>query len=106
MAVENRYVVVRADKGEVATFMDKKEADAYDRMLDMAEAMQSLLGQAELNLSEDDAESLAVYLAEHRDDVLLALQAKRPSTKSTAKSKAAPKSVKSAAKAQPTDDAA
>ena len=34
MAVESRFVVIRQGV-EVETFMDKKAADEYDKMLDM-----------------------------------------------------------------------
>lgn len=97
MAVENRYVVVRGNKGEVATFMDKKEADAYDRMLDMAEAMQDILQQADTGLGDDAVEALGIFLAERREDVLVALQAKRaPVSKKAKPENSKPKAVDAA----------
>ena len=38
MAVEIKYVVVRNGE-EKMTFVSKKEADAYDKMLDMADEL-------------------------------------------------------------------
>ena len=45
MAVETKFVVVRKGE-EKMTFASKKEADAYDRLLDMAEAFTDLLLQS------------------------------------------------------------
>ena len=93
MAVETRYVVIRTDRSnkeqEVMTFTDKKAADEYDKMLDMADAMFELLHQANTELSEQQCEELSIYLAKQREEVLLALQAKKkvsPASKRTKKS--------------------
>jgi dsDNA-binding SOS-regulon protein len=76
MAVESRFVVVRQGV-EVQTFMDKKGADEYDKMLDMADSLAELFARAPVELTETDIEELAVHFAQHRDDVLVALQAKK-----------------------------
>ncbi|MBW8189560.1 YebG family protein [Neiella marina] len=76
MAVETRYVVVRNGE-EVRTFVDKKQADEYDRMLDMAAALEDLVTASGIKIDEGELEKLGVYLAENRDEVLFALQAKR-----------------------------
>ncbi|MFO1351474.1 MAG: YebG family protein [Gammaproteobacteria bacterium] len=44
MAVIVKYVVERNGK-EIMTFASKKEADAYDRQLDIAEQLQALLNR-------------------------------------------------------------
>ncbi len=76
MAVETRYVVVRNGE-EVRTFVDKKSADEYDRMLDMAAAMSDLIEASGVTLSEDALEQLGIYLATNKDEVLYALMAKK-----------------------------
>lgn len=76
MAVETRYVVVRNGE-EVKTFVDKKSADEYDRMLDMAAAMSDLIEASGAKLDEDTLEQLGIYLASNRDEVLYALMAKK-----------------------------
>jgi dsDNA-binding SOS-regulon protein len=85
MAVETRYVVIRTDRNneeqEVMTFTDKRSADDYDKMLDMADAMFEVLHASSIELSEQDCEDLSVYLAKQRDDVLYALQAKKSKNK-------------------------
>jgi len=76
MAVESRFVVIRQGV-EVETFMDKKAADEYDKMLDMADNLSEMFEQAPVELSEPMREELSIYLAQHREEVLIALQAKK-----------------------------
>ncbi|WP_413729132.1 YebG family protein [Sodalis sp. RH22] len=68
MAIETKYVVVRKGE-EKMTFASKKEAEAYDKMLDMAEAFSDWLLTSGMPLDEPQAEKLGLYLAEHKDDV-------------------------------------
>jgi len=77
MAVESRFVVIR-NGAEVETFMDKKTADEYDKMLDMADSLSSILDQSSLELTEQTVEDISVFLAKNREDILIALQAKKP----------------------------
>lgn len=77
MAVESRFVVIR-NGVEVQTFMDKKAADEYDKMLDMADNLTAMLANAPVELSEDVTEELSIFFAQNREDVLIALQAKKP----------------------------
>ncbi len=77
MAVESRFVVIR-NGVEVETFMDKKAADEYDKMLDMADNLSVVLENAPVELSEQAVEELSIYIAKQREDVLIALQAKKP----------------------------
>lgn len=77
MAVESRFVVIR-DGVEVKTFMDKKSADEYDKMLDMADSITELFEQAPVELTDDLKEELSIYLAKNREQMLIALQAKKP----------------------------
>lgn len=66
MAVEIKYVVVRNGE-EKMTFVSKKEADAYDKMLDMADELSGLLQQGPVSLDENQCEALALYLAQQRE---------------------------------------
>lgn len=76
MAVIVKYVVERNGE-EKMTFTSKSEADAYDKMLDMADEMFALLSES--NLFEDEAkqEELSMFLAQKREEVLVALGAKK-----------------------------
>ena len=68
MAVETKFVVVRKGE-EKMTFANKKEADAYDKMLDMADAFTEWLLQSGLALDDVQAENIALHLAEQKDTV-------------------------------------
>ncbi|WP_076419533.1 YebG family protein [Colwellia sp. UCD-KL20] len=89
MAVESRFVVIRHGV-EVQTFMDKKAADDYDKMLDMADNLTAMLDSSPFDLNDEIKEELSIYLAQNREDVLIALQAKKakPSPRAAAKPKA------------------
>ena len=87
MAVETRYVVMRNGE-EVKTFMNKKQADEYDKMLDMADALTVLLEQSPIELDASQSEELSIYLAEKREEVLIALQAKKVKPVKSSKLKA------------------
>ncbi|OUR62942.1 hypothetical protein A9Q74_01620 [Colwellia sp. 39_35_sub15_T18] len=80
MAVESRFVVIRHGL-EAKTFMDKKSADEYDKMLDMADNLAEVFANSPVELSDVANEELSIYLAQHRDDVLVALLAKKPASK-------------------------
>lgn len=76
MAVIVKYVVERNGE-EKMTFTSKAEADAYDKMLDMADELFELLGKSELMEDEGKQEDLAMFLAQNKEEVLYALGAKR-----------------------------
>ena len=80
MAVESRFVVIRHGV-EAKTFMDKKSADEYDKMLDMADNLVNVFAQSPIELSDSASEELSIYLAQHREEVLIALLAKKPVSK-------------------------
>ena len=65
MAVEVKYVVIREGE-EKMSFTSKKEADAYDKMLDTADLLDTWLEQSPVAL-EDEREALSLWLAEQKD---------------------------------------
>lgn len=65
MAVTLQYLVVR-NGIEKMTFTNKKEADAYDRLLDLAEHLDELLATGPVSLDETDREALALFLAKNQ----------------------------------------
>ncbi|MBT1445671.1 YebG family protein [Shewanella sp. JM162201] len=93
MAVITQYVVVR-DGVEKMTFTSKKEADAYDKMLDIADSLIPFIEQAECGLDEATIEKLAFYFATRKDDLSSLL-------KGNATEKAAEPVKKAAKKAEP-----
>ncbi len=76
MAVIVKYVVERNGE-EKMTFTSKAEADAYDKMLDMADELFNLLGESKLLEDEGKQEELSLFLAQRKEEVLYALGAKR-----------------------------
>ncbi len=88
MAVEVCYKVVR-DGVERMTFTSKKEADAYDKMLDIAEALEGMLGDVDVPLSEQQKEALALELAKNKDNFIAALKGGKVTEKAPKKAAAA-----------------
>ena len=83
MAVIIKYVVER-NGAEKMTFTSKAEADAYDKMLDTADELTTLLTSSSLLTDEAQTEALALYLAQHKDELLVALGAKKAAAKDKA----------------------
>lgn len=66
MAVIIKYIVER--KGvEKMTFTTKKEADAYDKMLDSADEIALFLGDSPVSLDESQLEELGLYIASNKE---------------------------------------
>lgn len=49
------------------TFASKKEADAYDKMLDLAEVFADWLIASKLEMEEQQGEALGLFMAENKD---------------------------------------
>ena len=69
MAVIVKYVVVR-NGDEKMTFATRKEADAYDKMLDIADNMYDFFEEEALPLDEQQKESVSMFLARNKETVL------------------------------------
>lgn len=82
MAVVVKYIVER-NGVEKMTFTSKAEADAYDKMLDTADELASLLNASSLLTDEAQTESLALYLAQNKEALLVALGTKKPAKTAT-----------------------
>lgn len=90
MPVVIKYVVER-DGTEKMTFTSKADADAYDKLLDTADALYELLDNSQLAGDHSQKEALSMYLAENKEALLEALGSKR---------KATPKSKKTSTKSK------
>ncbi len=90
MAVVVKYVVER-NGVERMTFTTKKEADAYDKMLDIAESLELMLEKVDVPLSEQQIESLALEIAKSKEDFMTILKGGKDPvvTKAPAKNKKA-----------------
>jgi dsDNA-binding SOS-regulon protein len=83
MSVEIRYHVIRNGK-EVAMYTTKKEADAHDKMLDIADRLTDFIQAAEsFDVEEAVLEELALYLARNRMDVIQILKGAQPKPPAT-----------------------
>ncbi|GLS84634.1 hypothetical protein GCM10007894_26110 [Paraferrimonas haliotis] len=49
------------------TFTSKKEADAYDKMLDVADNLSEFIEESKIVEDKEQLEQLAFYLAQERD---------------------------------------
>ena len=56
-------------------FSDKKDADAHDKMLELAEAFSELLTQHS-SINEQDAEQLGLLLSRNKDLIMAACKGK------------------------------
>ena len=88
MAVIVQYIVVRNGEQKM-TFTSKKEADAYDKLLDISDRMYTFLESSKLEMSADQLEELAFFIAENRDAAIGLLRGGKPGKKSLTESKTA-----------------
>lgn len=73
MAVVTLYM---SDRDESKTFTDKKEADHYDKMLELAENVSLWVEKEVVGLSEEQVESIGMLLAKNKDNLMKALKGK------------------------------
>lgn len=71
MAVETVY---RSTLNPEKIMASRKEADAYDEMLETAEHLGALVSHVLPNISEQDAELLSIFMAERRTELAAALK--------------------------------
>lgn len=86
MAVVVKYIVVR-NGVEKMTFTSKKEADAYDKMLDIADDLYEYIETAGLDINEERLEELSLFLSQNKDHVMNILKGIKPKAKSEAPAK-------------------
>lgn len=65
-----------SDRDTSRTFTSKKEADAYDRMLELAEAITQFAESNIEGLSEEQAESIGLLFARNKDQLAAAIKGK------------------------------
>ena len=80
MAVITRYVVVRNGVELDQVFSVKREAEAYDKMLDAADRLAALIRGGELSVDIDTGtiDVLAVLLAKNGPEVVKILKGVKP----------------------------
>ncbi len=65
-----------SDRDTSKTFTDKKEADNYDKMLELAESVSLWVEKEITGLSEEQVESIGMLFAENKDNLMKALKGK------------------------------
>ena len=73
MAVVTLYM---SDRDSNKTFTDKKEADNYDKMLELAENVSLWMEKSIEGLSEQQIESIGMLVAENKDVLAKALKSR------------------------------
>ncbi|TDF41798.1 hypothetical protein EYS14_02840 [Alteromonadaceae bacterium M269] len=68
MAVITKYVVEHKGVEKLVT-TDKKEAEKYDRMLDVADNLSEYLLAKGVDLEENVLEDISILLSKNKDDV-------------------------------------
>ena len=87
MAVITRFIVVRNGVELDKVFDIKKEADAYDKMLDAAENLAVFIkkGDLQIDLDAKTVEEISIYLAKNAPEVINILKGIKPITPAAAK---------------------
>ncbi len=75
MAVECVY---RSTRQPEQIFMTRSEADEHDRKLEIAENLASVIRHVLPTVSEEDAETLGIFLSERRNKLVPALKKNPP----------------------------
>ncbi|MFZ1983310.1 MAG: YebG family protein [Desulfatitalea sp.] len=80
MSVITKFIVVRNGVELEQTFTDKKEAEAYDLLLDASEELAELIKQGDLQINVDPKtiDAVAIFLAKNAPAVTKILKAVRP----------------------------
>lgn len=80
MAVITRYIVVRDGVELDLVFTDKREAVAYDKMLDAAQDLATFIKEQGPSMSVDSSviDALSVFLAKNGPDVVKILKSVKP----------------------------
>lgn len=73
MAVVTLYM---SDRDKSKTFTDKKEADNYDKMLELAENVSLWVEKEIPGLTEEQTENIGLLFANNKDNLLKALKGK------------------------------
>lgn len=100
MAVIAKFIVVRDGVELEQEFLDRKEAEAYDKMLDAAQSLSELIKQGDLKIDVDPEtiDEISICLAKNAPAVTHILKTVKPLNPESKPSR------KSKAQAEPTED--
>ena len=106
MAVIVQYIVERNGTQKM-TFDNKKEADTYDKELEISEDMSVLLEKADVTIDEKQMEELCLFLAKNKEQAMAVLKGTKPKVDTNSKpvkEKAAPAAKKAEDKKPTTEN--
>lgn len=76
MTVKTMYVVERKGE-EVLNTANKKEADAYDKMLDISDEIYELFEDSDIEIDDKTKEDLSIYIAKNKEVVAKLLKGQK-----------------------------
>jgi dsDNA-binding SOS-regulon protein len=88
MAVIVQYIVERNGTQKM-TFADKKQAEEYDKQLEISENLFGLLQTAGVAISEDQMDELSFFLAKNKDEAISILKGSKAKADTAEKAKPA-----------------
>lgn len=65
-----------SDRDTQQTFTNKKDADAYDKMLELAENITALVSKEIAGLSDEQSENIGILLSRNKDLLATAIKGK------------------------------
>ena len=86
MAVIVQYIVERNGTQKM-TFTDKKQAEEYDKQLEISENLFVMLETAGVEISEDQLDQISFFLAKNKEQAISILKGAKPKTDAVDKTK-------------------
>ena len=84
MAVIVQYIVEK-DGIQKMTFDNKKDAEAYDKILDITADLWVMMEKANLPIDDKNMEELCMFLANNKDEAMAILKGSKPKSENVAK---------------------
>jgi len=88
MAVIVQYIVERNGTQKM-TFADKKQAEEYDKQLEISENLYTLIQTSGITISEEQMDEISFFLAKNKDDAISILKGAKAKTETEEKPKPA-----------------
>ena len=99
MAVVVQYIVERNGIQKM-TYTDKKEAEEYDKQLEISENLFVLLETAGVAISEEQLDQISFFLAKNKEETISILKGSKSKANANAVEKTKPAKAKTEAKTE------
>lgn len=100
MAVIVQYIVERNGTQKM-TFADKKEAEEYDKQLEISENLFALLQTAGVAIGDEQMDEISFFLAKNKDEAMSILKGAKAKPEAGEKTKPAKPKTEAAKKPEP-----